>query len=63
MCQLLKTKEQLQKEYEDAKKKATDEGISDEIIKKVTTGKPFEGDNAPDVRALKVAWSRLHSRL
>lgn len=58
MNDLLKTKEQLEKDFEDAK-----QGMSHEVIGKVMKGLSFEGDNAPDVRALKVAWAQYHARL
>ncbi len=63
MSNLLKSKEQLQKEYEDAEKCALQEGMSIDTINYIKTGRSFEGDNTPEVCALKVAWSRLHPRL
>ena len=58
MNQLLKTKEELQKAFEDAK-----QGMSPEDINKVMKGLPFKGDNAPDARALRAAWSQYRVRL
>jgi hypothetical protein len=58
MNQLLKTKEELQKAFEDAK-----QGMNPEAINKVMKGLPFKDDNAPDARALRAAWSQYRVRL
>lgn len=52
------TKDELRKEFEDAK-----QGIDKTVVDNVMKGLPFDGDNAPDVRALKSAWAKSHETL
>lgn len=53
-----RTKDELQKEFEVAK-----QGIDKTVVNNVMKGIPFNGDNTPDVRALKSAWAKYHETL
>ncbi len=52
------SKDELQKDFEDAKK-----GIDREKVDKVMKGIPFNGDTAPEIRALKSAWAKYHDTM
>ncbi len=52
------TKDELQKEFEAAK-----QGIDKTVVNNVMKGIPFNGDNTPDVRALKSAWTKYREIL
>lgn len=53
-----RTKEDLLKSFEDAKK-----GIDPATVNKVMKGLAFDGDNAPEIRALRAAWAPHHAAM
>ncbi|MCA9357204.1 hypothetical protein KC872_03250 [Candidatus Kaiserbacteria bacterium] len=58
MGQLLKTREELLREFELKKN-----GVLTEDVEKVMKGISFGGDNSRRIRELRMAWSRYHSSL
>lgn len=58
MNQLLRTKEELKQEFEEAQK-----GIDQKTVNKVMKGRHFDGDNTSEIRALKAAWAPYHTAM